>query len=95
MGEASAAAAVRVLAVVSGIAQAPGPAGSSTGDARVKLSFFDAPCVMLPPSQTVLLYDLLAGGDSADDEFPAAARRLKDSLAAMLALYPPLTGRLD
>ena len=72
MGEASAAAAVRVLAVVSRIAQAPGPAGSSTGDARVKLSF-DAPCVMLPPSQTVLLYDLLAGSDSADDEFPAAA----------------------
>ncbi|RLM60536.1 malonyl-CoA:anthocyanidin 5-O-glucoside-6' [Panicum miliaceum] len=90
MGEAGAAGAVRVLAV-SRVAPAPGPDGGGAGEARVKLSFFDTPWVVLPPIQRVFLYDLPSGGD---DEFPAAVRRLKDSLAATLALYLPLAGKL-
>jgi len=91
MGEAGGAAgAVRVLAV-SRVAPAPGAAGSgAAGEARVKLSFFDTAWVVLPPIQRVFLYELPGGAD----EFPAAVRRLKESLAATLALYLPLAGKL-
>ncbi|XP_004974393.1 malonyl-CoA:anthocyanidin 5-O-glucoside-6''-O-malonyltransferase [Setaria italica] len=94
-GEASvtgAAAAVRVLAV-SRVPPAPAPAESGAGEACVKLSLFDTFWVALPPIQRVFLYDL-PGGDGADDEFQAAVTRLKDSLAATLALYLPLAGKL-
>ncbi|CAO2168197.1 unnamed protein product [Urochloa humidicola] len=92
MGEASAptgaaAAAVRVLAETR---VAPAPAGVE-GARVVKLSFFDTPWVVLPPIQRVFLYDLPNGDD---DEFPAVVTRLKDSLAATLALYLPLAGKL-
>ncbi|RLN04591.1 malonyl-CoA:anthocyanidin 5-O-glucoside-6' [Panicum miliaceum] len=92
MGEAGAAGAVRVLAV-SRVAPAPGPLPGSgaAGEARVKLSFFDTPWVVLPPIQRVFLYEMPAGGDG---EFTAAVRRLKDSLAATLAVYLPLAGKL-
>ncbi|KAF8662407.1 hypothetical protein HU200_055987 [Digitaria exilis] len=97
MGEANgsaAAAAVRVLAV-SRVSPAPAPAttdaGGEEGHGRlIKLSFFDTPWVVLPPIQRVFLYDLPTG----DDAFPAAVRRLKDALAATLALYLPLAGKL-
>ncbi|TVU29680.1 hypothetical protein EJB05_21257, partial [Eragrostis curvula] len=56
---------------------------------HVKLSFLDAPFVATGPFQYVCLYEL-AGGD----EFPAAVRRLKESLATTLALYLPLAGQL-
>ncbi|OEL31626.1 Phenolic glucoside malonyltransferase 2 [Dichanthelium oligosanthes] len=92
MGEAGvvtgAAAAVRVLAV-SRVVPAPAVEGSV-----VKLSFFDTPWVVLPPIQRVFLYELPVAGGGDDDEFPAAVRRLKDSLAATLALYIPLAGKL-
>ncbi|OEL31624.1 Phenolic glucoside malonyltransferase 2 [Dichanthelium oligosanthes] len=81
------AAAVRVLAV-SRVAPAPAVEGSV-----VKLSFFDSPWVVLPPIQRVFLYEL-PGASDGDDEFPAAVRRLKDALAATLALYIPLAGKL-
>nr|CAB3480154.1 unnamed protein product [Digitaria exilis] len=97
MGEANgsaAAAAVRVLAV-SRVSPAPAPAttdaGGEEGHGRlIKLSFFDTPWIVLPPIQRVFLYDLPTG----DDAFPAAVRRLKDALAATLALYLPLAGKL-
>ncbi|CAL4996986.1 unnamed protein product [Urochloa decumbens] len=96
MGEAAAnvtgaaAAAVRVLAETR-VAPALAPTAESGG--RVKLSFFDTPWVVLPPIQRVFLYALPAGaGDGA--EFHAAVTRLKDSLAATLALYLPLAGKL-
>ncbi|CAL5010449.1 unnamed protein product [Urochloa decumbens] len=86
-------AAVRVLAETR-VAPAPAPTAES-GGGRVKLSFFDTPWVVLPPIQRVFLYELpLAGEDGADDAFPAAVTRLKDSLAATLALYLPLAGKL-
>ncbi|KAL6840816.1 hypothetical protein ACP4OV_029342 [Aristida adscensionis] len=96
MGEANVAAgapAVRVLAV-SRVAPAPAPAKEPAG--HVKLSFFDTPWVVLPPIQRVFLYELPGAGAGAGDEdgFPAAVRRLKESLAATLALYLPLAGKL-
>ncbi|CAO2205909.1 unnamed protein product [Urochloa humidicola] len=99
MGEASATAASAAAAAVRVIAEtrvAPAPAPTPEGGGRVKLSFFDTPWVVLPPIQRVFLYDLppLAGGDGEDDAFPAAVRRLKNSLAATLALYLPLAGKL-
>ncbi|KAG2581878.1 phenolic glucoside malonyltransferase 1-like [Panicum virgatum] len=93
MGEAGAAgAAVRVLAVSRVAPADDAGSGGGAGEARVKLSFFDTAWVVLPPIQRVFLYDL-PGGDGAD-EFPAAVRRLKDALAATLALYRPLAGNL-
>ncbi|KAL6658944.1 hypothetical protein ACP70R_002984 [Stipagrostis hirtigluma subsp. patula] len=89
MGEAnvsSGAPAVRVLAV-SRVAPAPAPARAE----HVKLSFFDTPWVVLPPIQRVFLYELPGAGG---DEFPAVVGRLKASLAATLALYLPLAGKL-
>jgi hypothetical protein len=83
----AAAAAVRVLAVSR---VAPASAASGAGEARVSLSFFDAFWVPLPPIQRVFLYDLAGDGDA----FRAAVRRLKDSLAATLAVYLPLAGKL-
>ncbi|KAJ1267497.1 hypothetical protein BS78_07G061300 [Paspalum vaginatum] len=99
MGEANvtgappAAAAVRVVAV-SRVAPAASSsfAGAGAGEAVVKLSFFDSPWVVLPPIQRVFLYEL-PGVDNAD-EFPALVRRLKGALAAMLAAYVPLAGKL-
>ncbi|OEL34724.1 Malonyl-coenzyme:anthocyanin 5-O-glucoside-6'''-O-malonyltransferase, partial [Dichanthelium oligosanthes] len=58
------------------------------------LSFFDTQWVVFPPIQRVFLYELPGAGGDDDDEFPAAVRRLKDSLAATLALYIPLAGKL-
>lgn len=80
-------AAVRVLAESR---VAPWPAVERAGHV-VKLSLFDAPWVVLPPIQRVFLYELPGGGD----EFPAVVRRLKHSLAATLAHYLPLAGRLS
>ncbi|XP_062192834.1 phenolic glucoside malonyltransferase 2-like [Phragmites australis] len=87
MGEAdvSGAAAVLVLAV-SRVVPTPAPAER---EGRVKLSFFDTPWVVLPPIQRVFLYELPGA-----DEFPAVAKRLKESLAATLAQYLPLAGKL-
>jgi hypothetical protein len=97
MGEANvpgAAAAVRVLTVTR-VAPAPAPAGSSGASegGRVRLSFFDTPWVVLPPIQRVFLYDL-PSDDGGGDAFQAAVRRLKDSLAATVAVYLPLAGKL-
>ncbi|XP_062196777.1 phenolic glucoside malonyltransferase 2-like [Phragmites australis] len=92
MGEANvsgappAVASVRVLAVSRVV---PEPAGRTAGEGPVKLSFFDTPWVVLPPIQRVFLYELPGA-----DEFPAVVRRLKESLAATLALYLPLAGKL-
>ncbi|KAK3122835.1 hypothetical protein QOZ80_8AG0619050 [Eleusine coracana subsp. coracana] len=88
MGEAngSAAAAVRVLAV-SRVA----PAAPSSERAAVRLSFFDTPWIVLPPIQRVFLYSL---PDADAASFPAVVERLKHSLAATLALYLPLAGKL-
>lgn len=90
MGEANATgtpatATVRVLAV-SRVAPAPAAADPVV----VKLSFFDTPWVVLPPIQRVFLYELPGG----DGEFTAAVTRLKSSLAATLAVYLPLAGKL-
>ncbi|TVU43003.1 hypothetical protein EJB05_09432 [Eragrostis curvula] len=90
MGEANGSgAAVRVLAV-SRVAPTPAPAPAGE-DSHVKLSFFDTPWIVLPPIQRVFLYELPDGDDS---EFPAAVARLKTALAATLALYLPLAGKL-
>ncbi|GJN39558.1 hypothetical protein PR202_gb28683 [Eleusine coracana subsp. coracana] len=91
MGEAngSAAAAVRVLAV-SRVAPSSERAAAGVDDHVVKLSFFDTPWIVLPPIQRVFLYSL--PDDAAS--FPAVVERLKDSLAATLALYLPLAGKL-
>jgi hypothetical protein len=80
------AAAVRVLAV-SRIA----PAERAAADPVVKLSFFDTPWVVLPPIQRVFLYELPWGDDT---DFREAVARLKNSLAATLAVYLPLAGKL-
>lgn len=82
---------MRVLAV-SRVKPSAEPSPAAAGDARVKmkLSFFDVPWVEFPPIQRVFLYELPGG----DDEFPAAVRRLKASLAATLAAYLPLAGKL-
>ncbi|WVZ94863.1 hypothetical protein U9M48_040700 [Paspalum notatum var. saurae] len=101
MGEASvtgggppAAAAVRVLAVSRVVpAASSSSAGATAGEGRVKLCFFDTPWVVLPPIQRVFLYEL-PGVDDDAAEFPALVRRLKDSLAATLAAYVPLAGKL-
>nr|CAB3482296.1 unnamed protein product [Digitaria exilis] len=99
MGEANgsaAAAAVRVLAV-SRVAPSPATTDAAAGEEGhgrlIKLSFFDTPWVVLPPIQRVFLYDLPTGDDD-EDAFTAAVRRLKDALAATLALYLPLAGKL-
>lgn len=91
----AAAPAVRVLSV-SRVVPAPAPADGSTAAADpvvVKLSFFDTPWVVLPPIQRVFLYEL-PGVDDIDAEFTAAVARLKTSLAATLAAYMPLAGKL-
>lgn len=81
--------AARVLAVTRVVPVPPPPAGSLAGRHHENLSFLDAPWVATPPVQQVFLYEL-AGGH----EFPALVRRLKESLAATLALYLPLAGKL-
>jgi hypothetical protein len=79
--------AVRVLAV-SRVAPAE-RAGGGDQERVVKLSFFDTPWIVLPPIQRVFLYDLPAPA------FAAAVARLKASLAATLAPYLPLAGKLS
>ncbi|CAO2038605.1 unnamed protein product [Urochloa humidicola] len=79
--------AVRVLAayrVVPALAQDPGRVNS-----KVKLSFLDAQLITRSPVQQVFLYEL-----SSAAEFPAAVQRLRESLAAALAIFLPLAGRL-
>ncbi|OEL15476.1 hypothetical protein BAE44_0023504, partial [Dichanthelium oligosanthes] len=78
-------AAARVLAV-SRVAPVPAPVGYAGHE---KLSFLDAPWVVTPPVQQVYLYEL-----AGCHEFPTLLRRLKESLAATLALYLPLAGKL-
>ncbi|KAJ1256900.1 hypothetical protein BS78_K276700 [Paspalum vaginatum] len=58
---------------------------------KVKLSFLDAPWVVTWPVQQVFQYDRAGGGK---EEFAAAVKRLTESLAAALALYIPLAGKL-
>jgi hypothetical protein len=82
---------VRVLSV-SRVTPAESAAGA-TDPVVVKLSFFDTPWVVLPPIQRVFLYSL-PGGDADGHEFTAAVTRLKSSLAATLAAYLPLAGKL-
>ncbi|XP_066325921.1 malonyl-CoA:anthocyanidin 5-O-glucoside-6''-O-malonyltransferase-like [Miscanthus floridulus] len=92
----AAAAAVRVLSV-SRITPAPAEGATAGADpVVVKLSFFDTPWVVLPPIQRVFLYELPDGGDVDGDghEFTAAVAHLKSSLAATLAVYLPLAGKL-
>ncbi|KAL5230857.1 hypothetical protein ABZP36_029633 [Zizania latifolia] len=91
MGEDVSGGGVRVLAVSR---VAPTPAAEAAE--RVGLSFFDAPWVVLPPIQRVFLYEVVDGGEGGGGRggFPAAVERLKDSLAATLALYLPLAGKL-
>ncbi|KAF0897686.1 hypothetical protein E2562_000404 [Oryza meyeriana var. granulata] len=79
---------VRVLAV-SRVAPAPAQV-----EERVGLSFFDTPWVVLPPIQRVFLYETTAVDEGDGDGFAAAVERLKGSLAATLALYLPLAGKL-
>ncbi|KAF2918320.1 hypothetical protein DAI22_08g049900 [Oryza sativa Japonica Group] len=89
-GDAGARARVRVLAV-SRVAPSPAPVERE----RVGLSFFDTPWVVLPPIQRVFLYETAAAADGGGgDGFAAAVERLKGSLAATLALYLPLAGKL-
>jgi len=92
----AAAPAVRVLSV-SRVAPADRAAAADGDDPAmvVKLSFFDTPWVVLPPIQRVFLYSLPGGGDDADGhEFTDAVATLKTSLAATLAVYLPLAGKL-
>ncbi|XP_066354499.1 phenolic glucoside malonyltransferase 2-like [Miscanthus floridulus] len=56
---------------------------------KVKLSFLDVPWVATPPVQEVFLYE--KGGGA---EYGGMVKRLKESLAASLALYLPLAGKL-
>lgn len=67
---------------------APSPADHAC-HVKVKLSFLDMQWVATPPFQKVFLYQLSGG-----NEFSAAVTRLKESLAATLALYLPLAGKL-
>ncbi|KAJ1257153.1 hypothetical protein BS78_K194600 [Paspalum vaginatum] len=72
---------------LSRVTPAPAPADNNV---KVKLSFLDAPWVATRPVQQVFQYDR-AGGEQ---EFAAAVKRLRESLAAALALYLPLAGKL-
>jgi len=56
---------------------------------KAKLSFLDVPWVATPPVQEVFLYE--KGGGA---EYGGMVKRLKESLAASLALYLPLAGKL-
>ena len=56
---------------------------------KAKLSFLDVPWVATPPVQEVFLYE--KGGGV---EYGGMVKRLKESLAASLALYLPLAGKL-
>jgi hypothetical protein len=56
---------------------------------NAKLSFLDVPWVATPPVQEVFLYE--NGGGA---EYCGLVKRLKESLAASLALYLPLAGKL-
>lgn len=79
---------VRVLSVCR---VAPVPSSPERGrQVKVKLSILDALWVATPPVQQVFLYELAAA-----DEFAAVVERLKASLAAALALYLPLAGKLS
>ncbi|KAJ1255111.1 hypothetical protein BS78_K289700 [Paspalum vaginatum] len=77
---------VRMLSV-SRVTPAPAPAAN---EKAVKLSFLDAPWVATPPVQEVMFYEKAGGGE----EFAAVVKRLKESLAAALALYLPLAGEM-
>ncbi|CAN6272416.1 unnamed protein product [Urochloa humidicola] len=79
--------AVRVLAmsrVVPEPAQDPGRVNT-----KVNLSFLDAQLITRAPVQQVFLYEM-----SNAAEFPAAVQRLRESLAAALAVFLPLAGTL-
>ncbi|KAJ1255108.1 hypothetical protein BS78_K289400 [Paspalum vaginatum] len=71
---------------VSRVTPSPAPAEENV---KVKLSFLDAPWVATWPVQQVFLYERGSG-----EEFAAVVKRLKESLAAALALYLPLAGEL-
>ncbi|RLM69275.1 hypothetical protein C2845_PM17G09290 [Panicum miliaceum] len=92
MGEAmsgtAAAPTARVLSV-SRVVPSLAPA-ERAGVGHVKLSFLDVPWIKLTPIQRVFLYELPGNGD----EFSEVVARLKESLAATLALYLPLAGKL-
>ncbi|WVZ49065.1 hypothetical protein U9M48_000446 [Paspalum notatum var. saurae] len=68
----------------------PSPAPAPAENVKVKLSFLDATWVATRPVQRVFQYER-AGGE---DEFAAAVKRLRESLAAALAPYLPLAGKL-
>lgn len=74
---------VRVSRVV------PASAPSEYAAGHMKITFLEAPLVATGPTQCVYLYEL-AGGD----EFPAAVERLKESLATVLGLFLPVSGKL-
>ena len=71
---------------VSRVTPSPAPAEN----VKVKLSFLDAPWVATRPVQQVFQYDRASG----EKEFTAVVKRLRESLAAALALYLPLAGKL-
>ncbi|KAJ1257177.1 hypothetical protein BS78_K196900 [Paspalum vaginatum] len=70
---------------------APAPA-LAPENAKVKLSFLDVPWIATRPVQQAFLYEKAGGGD--EEEFAAVVKRLRESLAAALALYLPLAGKL-
>uniref|UniRef100_A0A0D9WLQ9 Anthocyanin acyltransferase n=1 Tax=Leersia perrieri TaxID=77586 RepID=A0A0D9WLQ9_9ORYZ len=89
---------VRVLNVTH-VFPSPSPphagAGDDDGDV-IKLSFLDTMFVALPPLKRLFFYDAGVDGDGDGHlpPFPAMVNSLRCSLAATLAAFPPLAGKL-
>ncbi|KAL5212204.1 hypothetical protein ABZP36_023051 [Zizania latifolia] len=83
---------VRVLSVTHVLADqtiCPAAAAPNAGCDVVKLSFFDTIFISQRPTQRLFFYE---GPDLPP--FPELVRSLQSSLAATLAVFPPLTGKL-
>ena len=65
------------------------PTGPPSDHGPIRLSLFDTLFLSLPPIQRLFLYD---GEDLPP--FPALVRSLRSSLAATLAVFTPLAGKL-
>ncbi|OEL23967.1 hypothetical protein BAE44_0015011 [Dichanthelium oligosanthes] len=81
---------VRALSVTHVIpAEASNPPPQDAEHATIKLSLFDTLCIALTPIQRLFFYE----GDDLPP-FPDLVRTLRSSLAATLAVYTPLAGRV-